>query len=81
MKKKSKKLRIIQTKEYELTQSPFFKLFSVDKLLNILKVERDILEDILTFPINYYTFKTNNGRSIQTPKKKLIVIFSTQLYS
>ena len=71
MKKKFKKLHITQTKEYELTQSPFFKLYSVDKLLNILKVEREILEDILNFPGNYYTFKTSNGRNIQTPSKDL----------
>ena len=71
MKKKFKKLHITQTKEYELTQSPFFKLYSIEKLLNILKIEREILEDILNFPGNYYTFKTSNGRNIQTPSKDL----------
>lgn len=69
--KKSNKLRIIQDKEYDLTQSPFFKLFSIDKLLRLLKVKRDVLDDILNSPNNYYKFKNNDGRDIQTPNKEM----------
>lgn len=69
--KKTNKLRITQDKEYDITQSPFYKLYSIDKLILLLKTKKEILDDILAFPNNYYKFKNNNGRDIQTPNKEM----------
>lgn len=69
--KKTNKLRITQDKEYDITQSPFYKLYSIDKLILLLKTKKEILGDILAFPNNYYKFKNNNGRDIQTPNKEM----------
>lgn len=69
IRKKSLKIPIKQNKEYELNQSPFFKLVSIKRLLSILRVSEDELKDILDNPASYYSIRLENNREIQSPKK------------
>ncbi|AIZ79730.1 reverse transcriptase family protein [Actinobacillus equuli] len=73
IRRKSLKIPIRQTKEYDLNQSPFFKLVSIKKLLSILRVSQEELKDILDNPTSYYSIRIENNRDIQSPKKYRIL--------